>query len=200
MLVERLTGLSLENYMAQHIWQPLGITDMTFFLSNRHDLRARAAVMSKREPFDASDNPTAESTSVYAPEHQACFLPDMVDCQGGAGIYSSPVEYLKVIRALLHALDAPEAPAVPPAQLLRRVTVDAMFTPQLGDESRKALQAVGEIPRFNYMMGGMPVSTRKDWGLGGLIVMDDLPGWRSKGTMTWGGTPNLTWVSLHLSK
>lgn len=37
-----------------------------------------------------------------------------------------------------------------------------MFTPQLGISSRARLQAISEVPRFNYMMGGMPVETRKD--------------------------------------
>ncbi|OKL59538.1 hypothetical protein UA08_04991 [Talaromyces atroroseus] len=192
-LIERLTGLSLQDYMAQNIWQPLGITDMTFFLSGRDDLRARVASMSKREPYETSDNPTAKSTSVHAPEYQYCFNPDMADCQGGGGVFGSPVEYIKVLRALLLASDAPDVRPVPPKQLLHRSSVDAMFTPQLGGESQKALQAVAEIPRYNYMMGGMPPDTRKDWGLGGLLVMDDIAGWRSKGTMTWGGTPNLTW-------
>ncbi|KAJ8125862.1 hypothetical protein O1611_g7775 [Lasiodiplodia mahajangana] len=122
--------------------------------------------------------------------------PDLEDCLSSGGIYATPPEYVKVLRALL--CDASAGPAfdatlAPSSQLLRRSTAEAMFEPQLNEAGRKALLAVSEIPKLNLMLGGMPVATKKDWGLGGMLVMDDLPGWRQKGTMTWGGTPNLTW-------
>lgn len=48
-------------------------------------------------------------------------------------------------------------------------------------------------------MGGTPKDIKKDWGLGGLLVMDDLPDGRKAGTMIWGGAPNLIWVSRALT-
>ncbi|KAI1753210.1 hypothetical protein F4782DRAFT_497140 [Xylaria castorea] len=42
-------------------------------------------------------------------------------------------------------------------------------------------------------MNDMPITTQKDWELGVLLVMDNLPSWRRRGTITWGGNPNLTW-------
>jgi len=50
----------------------------------------------------------------------------------------------------------------------------------------------------NLMMGGLAEDAVRDWGLGGLLVMDDVQGkegFRSakKGTLTWGGMPNLVW-------
>jgi hypothetical protein len=44
-------------------------------------------------------------------------------------------------------------------------------------------------------MGGTPKNSKKDWGLGGLLLRDDLPDGKAAGTMIWGGLPNLTWVS-----
>lgn len=180
--------------MSQHIWKPLSITSMTFFLSTRPDMQSRVAHMAWRRP---NDNPSEPPSTVVHAEMQPVLNPDMEDCLGGGGIFASPADYLKVLRALLLASDASasDADPVPPAQLLRRSTVDAMLTPQLNEAGRKALQAISEIPKLNLMMGGMPTTTPKDWGLAGLLVMDDLPLWRRRGTMTWGGTPNLTWVS-----
>ncbi|KAI0912699.1 beta-lactamase/transpeptidase-like protein [Ustulina deusta] len=191
-LVERLSGFNLQDYMSQNIWKPLGITSMTFFLSTRPDMQSRVAHMTWRK---LNDNPSEPPPPVVHAELQPILNPDIEDCLGGGGIFASPADYLKVLRALLLASDASasDASPVPPTQLLRRSTVDAMFTPQLNEPARKALQAVSEIPRLNLMMGGMPTTTRKDWGLGGLLVMDDLPSWRRRGTLTWGGTPNLTW-------
>ncbi|KAI1822942.1 beta-lactamase/transpeptidase-like protein [Xylaria intraflava] len=191
-LIERLSGSNLQDYMTQHIWQPLGISSMTFFLSTRPDMQSYVAYMCERYP---SADPSAPPSPVVHSEHQPVLSPDVEDCLGGGGIFAAPSDYIKVLRALLLASDASASDAVPPppGQLLRRSTVDAMFTPQLNESGRKALQALSEIPRFNLMMGDMPVNARKDWGLGGLLILDDLQAWRRKGTMTWGGTPNLIW-------
>lgn len=167
---------------------------MTFFLSTRPDMQARVVHMSRRVPSD--DTASKQEVLVYA-STQPVLAPDVEDCLGGGGIFTSPRELFKVIHALLLASghSASDASPVPPAQLLRRSTVESMFQPQLGVSGRQALQRVAEIPRLNRMMGDMPTSANKDWGLGGLLLMSDLPGWRQKGTMTWGGNPNLTWVS-----
>ncbi|KAK5634653.1 hypothetical protein RRF57_010366 [Xylaria bambusicola] len=196
LLVERLSGMSLQDYtfkVARNIWEPLGIKSMTFFLSTRPDMKSRAASMCWREPESFA---SGEFSPVVHAERQPTLEPDLDDCLGGGGIYATPSEYIKVLRALLGDASAGNiSDAAPPplARLLRRSTAEAMFEPQLNEAGRKALQAVSEIPRLNLMMGGMPMATKKDWGLGGMLVMEDLPDWRQKGVMTWGGTPNLTW-------
>lgn len=47
-------------------------------------------------------------------------------------------------------------------------------------------------------MGGVPKDLKKDWGLGGLLVQDDLPDGKANGTMIWGGLPNLIWVIAYV--
>jgi hypothetical protein len=44
-------------------------------------------------------------------------------------------------------------------------------------------------------MGGIPKHIKKDWGLGGILIMSDLDDGKKAGTMIWGGYPNLIWVS-----
>ncbi|KAI0521828.1 beta-lactamase/transpeptidase-like protein [Xylaria bambusicola] len=193
LLVERLSGMSLQDYMARNIWEPLGIKSMTFFLLTRPDMQSKAASMCWRECESVASE---EFSPVVHAERQPTLEPDLEDCLGGGGIYATPSEYIKVLRALLGDASAgsvSDAAPPPSAQLLRPSTAEAMFEPQLNESGRKALQAVSEIPKLNLMMGGMPMATKKDWGLGGMLVMEDLPGWRQKGAMTWGGTPNLTW-------
>ena len=77
--------------------------------------------------------------------------------------------------------------------LLKRETVEDMFQPQLSGQSQAALLKVMSSTGENEMNGGLPEGTKRDWGFGGLLVMQDLEDWRSKGTMTWGGMPNLMW-------
>jgi hypothetical protein len=43
-------------------------------------------------------------------------------------------------------------------------------------------------------MGGIPKHIKKDWGLGGVLMMGDAEDGKKAGTMLWGGLPNLIWV------
>ncbi len=99
-------------------------------------------------------------------------------------MWASPAEYLKVLRAILKN----------DGTLLKKETVDDMFKPHLSVESQQAMMKVLSVPEVNQMLGAMPESTNRDWGLGGMLILNDLEGWRRKGTMAWGGMPNLTWV------
>jgi CubicO group peptidase (beta-lactamase class C family) len=49
LLVERVTGKTLEEYMKTNLWEPLGIKDMTFNLGRRPDMKEKLADMSVRD-------------------------------------------------------------------------------------------------------------------------------------------------------
>ena len=175
-MIERATGMDLQKYMQKEIWSKLGIREMAFmpYLERGFEgLKERMPVMAAREGEKVVSKPDADGRA------------PMVDCQGGGGIVTSPEEYVKVLRAVL----------VDDGTLLRKETVEMMFEPQLGEQSRVALNKLADDdPAINDMFCGVPAGTGRDWGLGGLLVMDDLDeGWTRKGTMKWGGLPNLTW-------
>ena len=172
LLVERVTGKgNLEEYMQREIWGPLGIEEMTFFLHEREDLMKRMPVMSARDEKSGKAVPMPRVVQA-------------TDAMGGGGMYATPTEYLKVLHAVLKN----------EGTLLKKETVDEMFRPHLSKDSQQALMKVMSFPEVNLMMGGMPERTEMDWGLGGLLILENMPQWRKKGTMTWGGMPNLTWV------
>ena len=179
------TGGNLQDYMQREIWAPLGIEEMTFFV---HDMgeewKERMPAMSVR---DAESGKAVLKPKVVPPE------PRPEEAMGGGGIYATPVDYLKVLHAVLKN----------DGLLLKQETVNDMFRSHLSQGSQQALMKLLQIPEVNLMMGGLPEGTELNWGLGGLLLMDDLPGWRRRGTLTWGGMPNLTWVSVlscpHLS-
>ena len=168
-MVERVNnGMSLGSYMNANVWRPLGIKDITFHLAQREDLRQRMADMSLRDP---SGSGKAIYTSLQS-------MPDsMKDDTGGGGAFGNAPEYMKILHSLL-ANDE---------KLLQKETVDDLFKPQLTELSRQALMS---DPELNLMLGG----TEKDWGLGGVLLLEDLPNWRKKYSMSWGGMPNLSWV------
>jgi len=107
--------------------------------------------------------------------------PAQDDC-GGAGVYSSPSDYLKILTSLL----------CDDGKLLTSDSVDELFKLQLPDA--KYLKEVLADPESNRSMsGGLPFGTDVNYGLGGLIIMEDIPTGRREGAIAWNGLPNLFW-------
>ncbi len=46
-------------------------------------------------------------------------------------------------------------------------------------------------------MGGAMKDSKKNFGLGGLVLLEDQSDGKAAGTMMWGGLPNLIWVSFN---
>ena len=177
-MVERVNNnISLQSYMEKNIWGPLGIKDIAFHLIPREDLQKRKADMSLRDP-------TGSGKAIFTTMNP---MPDSAeDAFGGGGAFATAPEYLTILQSLL----------VDDGKLLKSKSIDLMFQPHLGDASREALMKLLEDPALNNSLGGLPLGTQTDWGLGGLLICSDLENSTRKGTMTWGGMPNLVWVSL----
>nr|3HLE_A Chain A, Transesterase [Aspergillus terreus]3HLF_A Chain A, Transesterase [Aspergillus terreus]3HLG_A Chain A, Transesterase [Aspergillus terreus] len=174
-LVERATGLDLEQYLQENICAPLGITDMTFKLQQRPDMLARRADQTHR---NSADGRLRYDDSVY-------FRADGEECFGGQGVFSSPGSYMKVLHSLLKR----------DGLLLQPQTVDLMFQPALEPRLEEQMnQHMDASPHINYG-GPMPMVLRRSFGLGGIIALEDLDGenWRRKGSLTFGGGPNIVW-------
>lgn len=163
--------------MAKNIWQVLKINDMTFHLKQREDLRQRLVDMSIRD--------RSSPRAVYTPD-DGLGSEDYISDSGGAGVYSSAPDYFKVVLAVLQNDE----------RLLKKATVDEMFKPQLSEQSLASLTETLAKPEFGAPLGGLPAQVKKNHSLAGMLPMDDLPGSWRKGTLTWGGMPNLTWVSV----
>ena len=180
-MVERVNpGMTLETYFQKHIFQPLGIKDTTFFVSERSDLMERKAAMSIR----------IEQGGKAMPYGGPIPYEGVTDAMGGQGLYACAPEYLKVLHSLL----------VDDEKLLKKESAAELFKPQLTDPSQKGLMKLLEDPYMNQLYGAiLPVDCKKNWGLGGLLCLDHLPGWRNEGTLTWTGLPNLCWVRFPFS-
>jgi len=129
LVVERVTGKTLEGYMKSNLWEPLGIKDMTFHPSKRPDLKERMAHMSLRDP----ETGKVRHTDTVAPQLDSQGN-EYTDCLGGQGVFTSAEEYLKLLRAVL-VCDEDE-------KLLTRQTLDMLFAPQLGSASSMALNGI----------------------------------------------------------
>jgi len=174
-MVERVNeNIGLEDYMRKHIWEPLGIKDMTFFFRKRPDLRQRMISTSVRDP-------EGSGKLIYKPD-PASIDRDLEDAMGGGGCFATPREYFKVLKAVLQN----------DGTLLKRESMDELFKPQLSELSHQTLQKGMLDPELS-LRGGLPLGTKVNWSLTGLLLLEDLPGWRRQGCLNWGGMPNLHW-------
>lgn len=178
--------------------KPLGMIDTTFHLETRPDLRARVVDMAWRQGethplFGVTTNPDGKISRNTGRGYPTL----MEDDVGGAGAYSTPSDYHKLLNSLI-ANDG---------KVLKKEIVDEMFKPQLSKASKANLNRLLTIPEMCMSMGSplpplVPGSQSLDYGLGGMLTTSPIEyengAGRSSGTMYWSGLPNLLWVGLNL--
>jgi len=186
-LVARLNNTTLEAYLQKHVWQPLGIKDMTFHSELKPNVKKNLVTMTHREGIKAPNiNLPLDTGKPVIWTDEAIYddpLP-IGEEYGGQGCMGSAVEYMKILTSLL----------LNDSKLLKSSTLDLMFRPQLSDASHSALVAFFEAPWFKDTFASNPVGTKLDYGLVGMLTLNNKETGRRKGTLTWSGLPNLLWT------
>jgi hypothetical protein len=173
-VVEVLTKLTLEDYMQQHIFAPLGMSSTTFFIANHPDLARRRAEIAfrpkPRQPLQAGPDP-------------APLAPAMA--KGGSGLFTTANDYSR----LLHAVLSHDTRILTPA------SVEELFRPQLADAVAH-FQAACDGPMHDALCPEFARGEPVNYGLGGAVNLGDLAGRRKGGSMMWSGVSNPRWVSI----
>ncbi|KAL3255981.1 hypothetical protein ABHI18_007884 [Aspergillus niger] len=174
-MVERVNGgVQLGEYMKQHIFDPLGMTLTGFRLAENEHIRDRLCETAQRTP--------AGKLSMTNPYNALSPADDL----GGGGLYSSVADYMKVLISLLKN----------DGLLLRPDMVMIMFEPQLPDP--RPLLAKTQDSKSGAMLRSGIDCDAWNFGLGGILTTADVEGICRKGTMSWGGLPNLVSTSCLL--
>ncbi|WQF84815.1 Putative beta-lactamase/transpeptidase [Colletotrichum destructivum] len=167
-LIEAVTGKSLERYMREHIWNPVGAASFTF------DVEAVKPGLWGMTTRD-------KDTGKIVPYRGRDLNQGVTDCLGGQGSYGSAPDVMRVLHSLL----------VDDGKLLSPGTTAEMFRPQLSLESKRSLLKAMEEPE--WAVGHFPVTREYDWGLGGLLVDGHGHPNRQNGTLMWSGASNVFW-------
>ncbi|KAL2074831.1 hypothetical protein VTL71DRAFT_8610 [Oculimacula yallundae] len=188
-LVERITGQSLSDYCNANIFGPLGIKNMSFFpnesmknnLAHMHQRYPDGHITTRehllRRPLYANTESQVKETFNSA----------------GAGLFAQPREYVKVIATLLNNGTSPTTGK----QILKKETVDEMFSNQIPDKpnfGREAIQAATpELTNPIPELYSQPKEQEQGWGLTFMLTIH--PGATGRGANTgwWAGLPNLFW-------
>ncbi|KAH8430697.1 uncharacterized protein LDX57_008359 [Aspergillus melleus] len=89
-MVKRVNGIRLGEYIQRHIFQPLGIRDMTFRLEKRDDMLGRMV-----QCYERSDDGELKKG------HWSMRSGVAVEDFGGRGLYATVPDLLKVYSAVL---------------------------------------------------------------------------------------------------
>ena len=167
-MVEMVSGRTLGQYLREHFFEPLGMNDTAFRITDA--MRARLAKIHQRGE-DGSLEPQMELEIPQEPEFE----------MGGGGLYGTVGDYLRFIRLILNRGRANGE------RLLRPETVDMMSRNQMGEirvgELKTAIPPLSNDAEF---FPGMP----KSWGLSFMINDEEAPTGRSAGSLGWAGLAN----------
>ena len=167
-MVETVSGRTLGQYLREHFFEPLGMNDTAFRITD--SMRARLAKIHQRGD-DGSLEPQMELEIPQEPEFE----------MGGGGLYGTVGDYLRFIRMILNRGRANGE------RVLQSATVDMMSRNQMGEirvgELKTAIPPLSNNAEF---FPGMP----KSWGLSFMINDEVAPTGRSAGSLGWAGLAN----------
>ena len=167
-MVETVSGRTLGQYLREHFFEPLGMNDTAFRITD--SMRARLAKIHQRGD-DGSLEPQMELEIPQDPEFE----------MGGGGLYGTVGDYLRFIRMILNRGQANGE------RVLRPETVGMMSRNQMGEirvgELKTAIPPLSNDAEF---FPGMP----KSWGLSFMINDEEAPTGRSAGSLGWAGLAN----------
>jgi CubicO group peptidase (beta-lactamase class C family) len=174
MVLEAASGQTLDDYLSEHIFAPLGMHSTAFVI--REEQRPRCVPVHIKD--DSGGWVVTDIDWDQQPEWWS----------GGHGLYSTPRDYLRFQQMLLGG------GTVAGTTILDRSSVRAMFTNQIGDLWVPAQMPTAE-PAWSC---DFVVGPEKKWGWGLLLDTSEQPGLRATGSGSWTGIFNTHfWVDPH---
>lgn len=173
-VLEKVSGKSLEEFMKEKIWVPLAMHNSTFHPETRSS-------------FPMLDMGTRENGlgSTLVPGKRIYPVPAQNEA-GGAGLFTTADDYAKLLTALLRD----GGPVLTPQ------SAQELLKPQLEEVCKAGLTRLRDE---GMVLAEIAKDVPVDHALGGLLVLDNVPEGRARGTVAWDGLSNPNWVSLGLN-
>jgi methyl acetate hydrolase len=168
--VEAASGQSLDVYLRERIFVPLGMTDTGFIIGP--DQRRRLVSVHARKP-DGS----LEPIEFGVPQDPEFFM-------GGGGLYGTARDYLAFLQMLMNG------GTFNGAQVLRPETVALMSKNHIGDLNIGLMKTTAPDASLDVDLPAMFPGQDLKWGLSFLINTKQGPAGRSAGSLSWAGLAN----------
>ncbi|KAK4704164.1 hypothetical protein P7C70_g2051, partial [Phenoliferia sp. Uapishka_3] len=175
--VEAASGQELGAYVQEHIFGPLGMTELSYELLDRNCINIAITPTPASGPYTTRPGVKWANSRAF----------------GGHGLLGSPDSYIKLLRVILNG------GTVDGKQILRPESVTQMFSPHLNATQQIALKERSKS-------GSDPFTRRRDlaeyeenakgpqWGFGGVLSQEDLSSGRKAGSLYWSGMASTYWV------
>jgi methyl acetate hydrolase len=167
-LVEKISGMSLEDYFQAKICRPLEMPDTSFLLPPAKFPRLVGS-WNRDKGADLEPDPRTQ------PAPPASF-------NGGGGLYSTAADYTRFMQMILRKGRGPNGAAI-----LQPRTIAAMSVNQIGSATAGKMRSFR--PDLSSDVDIQPGFTEK-WGLGFLINTTPYNGGRAAGSLAWAGLLN----------
>ena len=168
--VEAVSGQSLDVYLRQQIFKPLGMTGTGFIIGPEQ--RARLVSLHARKPDGA-----LEPIEFGMPQNPEFFM-------GGGGLYGTARDYLAFLQMLMHG------GTFNGAKVLRPETVALMSQNHIGALNVGVLKTAAPEYSLDVDLPAMFPGQDLKWGLSFLINTKPGPAGRSAGSLSWAGLAN----------
>ncbi|KAL8690009.1 MAG: hypothetical protein Q9218_004442, partial [Villophora microphyllina] len=187
-VIERISGMSLNDYFQKNIFQPLGIKNISFFpsaemkknLAHMHQKDANGKIMERdhllRRPLIVDGDDIAKTYN-----------------SAGAGCFARPAEYCEILATLLNNGTSPTTQR----RLLSTDSITEIFKnqiPQFPNFGRQGIPAAKpDLTNPIPDMYPQPPDQPQGWGLTFMLTLHEGATGRADNTAWWAGLPNLFW-------
>jgi CubicO group peptidase (beta-lactamase class C family) len=182
-LIGKISGVPLEQFLKQRIFEPLGMKDTDFYVPA--DKAHRFAACYSADPNGVSFNPAERKGSLTLQDDptKSSFLAPPAFISGGGGLCSTAADYLTFCRALLNGGELDGVRLIGPKTL-------ALMT-------SNHLPGGRELPELSRSLFSEAAYNGVGFGLGFSVTMDPaktlIPG--SPGEYAWGGAATTSfWI------
>ncbi|XWW94372.1 hypothetical protein V2A60_002315 [Cordyceps javanica] len=175
-LLSLITGRSLGAYMEEHVFAPLGMRDTGFYPSRLPQTAGRfVADLARR-------GGRLEAAEPGPPAGAGAVVEDWTMEGGGGGLFSTAGDFAAFLQGLLAG------------RLLSDASLETLCAHQLSPGQVRGIEA------FTYDMGvhgivapELPRHAPMQQAFGGMVNVDDVPGKRRKGSISWSGASGPRW-------
>ncbi|KAI4244355.1 MAG: hypothetical protein LQ352_006846 [Teloschistes flavicans] len=187
-VVERISGMSLNDYFQKMIFQPLGIKNISFFPSaemkkNLAHMHQRDANGKIRERDHLLRRPLIVNGDEMGKTHNSA----------GAGCFAQPAEYCAILATLLNNGTCPTTQH----RLLSSDSITEIFTnqiPQFPNFGRQGIPAAKpDLTNAIPTLYPQPPEQPQGWGLTFMLTLHEGATGRGRNTAWWAGLSNLFW-------
>ena len=167
-LVEKISGMSLEDYFQAKILGPLEMRDTSYILpASKFDRMVTGWTRDNGGPLKQNERALPKPSATF---------------NGGGGLYSTAGDYTRFMQMILRKGRGPNQ-----AVILQPKTVERMAVNQIGELTAGKMRS--SRPNVSSDVDIQPGFTEK-WGLGFLINTTAYQGGRAAGSLAWAGIYN----------